>query len=482
MNNICFVFHSKHIQLYMYNCITAVQELFENSQIYVFIDETKKSESISFNKIIQFVDDRFSNYKENPFNSVNLDKLKNIEFITNFNISKTFDWIVLENEYCVFNNENFLTKNGFLTLCLDIEFIKKQVLYSDQICLNILYKKTIVNSWLAFSQSMKCENGIQNNVYKCAFNYSIYLIKLLKNYSFEICLSDYKPSDFKEVGSFSIFKYYLKLVNKLIKRKLSKEKFNWKIAILYRNKSFFLNQPANSYWADPFIVKKNATTAIFFEELQNNKKGVISCVTLNECFEILEKKIILEKEYHLSFPYIFEQNDKVFMIPESSASNSLKIYECINFPFEWQFHSTLIDGIKLIDVVFVFHENRYWLFANKVHTFEHDNNEKLFLYYSDDLFSGTWQPHIQNPIVTNAASSRNAGKIYSKNNKLYRVSQNCFDAYGGNIVLNEITILTTANYSESITEEIFAQMNYHGIHTMNFQDDLTIVDYLYKEK
>ena len=478
MNNIAFIFNSTKIQLYLYNCVVAIQKQFENVDIDVYIDSSITCKPISFNNFINLIDSKFSNFKQNPTQIIDLKNLKKINFINDLDASKTYDWIVLENENYNFNKCKIESINGFLTLDSNLEIIKQQVLLGDQFGLNILYKKIKSGLWQGYYETMKCENGFQNTIFKYLFNYQIYLVQLLKNESFEINLHDYEVVNSPKLNSIRKYNYYFKLVTKILTRKLFQKKLNWKIAIKHNDKTHFLKQPSNSYWADPFLIKKDNQTAVFFEELNSKNKGIIACATLNENFEILNKKIILDKDYHLSFPNVFEHLDKIFMIPESIANNSLDIYECMNFPFEWTFHSTLIKNIKLVDAVFIFHEDKYWLFANKVLDFEHDNNEKLFLYYSDDLLSDSWTPHVLNPIITDARLARNAGSIYSKNNKLYRVSQNCFNEYGGNIVVSEIIKLSTTIYEEIKTEEMFAPENYVGMHTMNLNDDLIVVDYL----
>ena len=178
MNNIAFIFNSTKIQLYLYNCVVAIQKQFENVDIDVYIDNSIECEPVSFNNIINLIDSKFSNFKQNPTQIIDLKNLKDINFINDIDASKTYDWIVLENKNCDLN-KYMQSKNGFLSLDSNLEIIKQQVLLGDQFWLNILYKKTKSDSWQGYYETMKCENGFQNTIFKYLFNYQIYLVQLL---------------------------------------------------------------------------------------------------------------------------------------------------------------------------------------------------------------------------------------------------------------------------------------------------------------
>ena len=56
---------------------------------------------------------------------------------------------------------------------------------------------------------------------------------------------------------------------------------------------------------------------------------------------------VLEENFHLSFPYIFEYKDKIFMCPETHQKKEIRIYICEDFPLKWKFHKTLIKKLIL---------------------------------------------------------------------------------------------------------------------------------------
>ena len=46
----------------------------------------------------------------------------------------------------------------------------------------------------------------------------------------------------------------------------------------------------------------------------------------------MEVSDVLVMDYHLSFPYVFKEDENIFLMPETSQNNRLEIYKCVDFP------------------------------------------------------------------------------------------------------------------------------------------------------
>ena len=478
MTKIVFVCNSSKIHSYLYLCITSLLKSFSDSQIFFVIDNDCQPINIEFNDFIDFVDHRYSNFILNPFDFIEVTSYDSIKIMDSIDQIDKCDWIILENNNFDYSRYENIANNGIIALDFDFSELKKSFFKKRILKLNINVKKSNQSNWSVFSKNLKPERGIKNNVSKYLFNFSVYLDYYLKNESKILLSKSKKNKNNNKSYIVSCFKYYCWLTKHLLFRKFANAKLRWKIAIKQNDTYHFLTQPEKSFWADPFIIQQNNQNFIFFEELKPDGIGAISCLEFDKNFEIIRKEIIIDKAYHLSFPNVFRHEDNFYMIPESSANNSLDIYKCSNFPYDWHFHKILIDKIRLLDPVLFFHDNIYWIFANKIEDFEQDNNERLYLYFANDLFPENWTSHPQNPIISDASLARNAGKIYQKDNKIYRVSQNCSNSYGKNLVVNQITTLTTEHYSEQKDHEIYPDKKFKGMHTMNFIDDLQVFDFL----
>ena len=91
--------------------------------------------------------------------------------------------------------------------------------------------------------------------------------------------------------------------------------------------------PEDREWADPFIIEKNGKYYVFIEEvIFKNGKGHISVFELEQDGSHTIPKIIIEKDYHLSYPFLFQDKDTLYMIPETSKNKRIELYRCIQFP------------------------------------------------------------------------------------------------------------------------------------------------------
>jgi hypothetical protein len=41
---------------------------------------------------------------------------------------------------------------------------------------------------------------------------------------------------------------------------------------------------------------------------------------------------VLERPYHLSYPYVFFVGDDAFMLPETAANGAIELYRAVSFP------------------------------------------------------------------------------------------------------------------------------------------------------
>lgn len=243
--------------------------------------------------------------------------------------------------------------------------------------------------------------------------------------------------------------------------------------------------PRDRFWADPFVIFKNNTHYIFFEEFSfRRNRGVISVIELKENGQHTKSKVVLSRDYHLSYPFLFEENGVLYMIPETSQNNTVELYKCAEFPMKWELETVLIDNIKTVDTTLFKRDGVYWLFTNEKVVENSENWNTISIYSSKDLLSGKWKPHPKNPIIKDTPSARPAGKLFKEGNRIYRPSQNCEKHYGYGMVINEINQLDENSYDEKSIQSINPDWSVDLIstHTFNFERKLTVIDALIKRK
>lgn len=237
--------------------------------------------------------------------------------------------------------------------------------------------------------------------------------------------------------------------------------------------------PSDRLWADPFVWMHKGNYYIFYEErLYSSKRGHISCMTLDHQMNYIDHRVVLERPYHLSYPFIFGYRDQIYMIPETEKNRAIELYRCASFPHHWVFVKTLLRDIRAVDPTLLEANGKWWLFANireGVKTWD-----TLHLFYADHFLSDEWIPHPSNPIVKDIRSARPAGRIFLHDGKLIRPSQDCSVRYGYAINFNRICVLTESDYSEVREWSLEPPMRRHilGTHTWNESGGLTIIDAL----
>lgn len=291
-------------------------------------------------------------------------------------------------------------------------------------------------------------------------------------------------------SNFLAMKSIAKIIVRLIKESIQRFFYTNQWFLLFSLKKnvsdgfteFIKLQPSiGKFWADPHVARVDGKYYIFIEEfLRAKNKGHISVIELDELGNWNAPIKILEKDYHLSYPFIFEWDDKFYMVPESRANKTIDLYECAEFPHKWVFKQCLMENISAVDTTLIYFSNKWWLFTALAENEAAAPNVELFLFYTDDLFGGEWNAHLENPIISDVKSARTAGNLFVEDGKLFRPSQDCSKAYGYGFDLNEIEVLSETEYRERKTLSIRPDWDKEMLatHTYARCGNLTVIDAL----
>jgi hypothetical protein len=231
------------------------------------------------------------------------------------------------------------------------------------------------------------------------------------------------------------------------------------------------------YWADPFVIQRAEGYFVFVEEkIYGAGRAHIACLTLDAEGRLLAQQVVLERDYHLSYPFVFEHDGQLFMIPETAAHRTVEAYRCKRFPDQWELHKTLMADIYAADATLLERGGRFWLFANVKEPGGSSLNA-LHLFWAASPFAEAWTPHPRNPIVRDIRSARPAGRILVRDGQLIRPSQDSASRYGFALKFNRITKLTEEDYGEE-TVTVFAPggSRIRATHTFNQAGGLTVID------
>jgi hypothetical protein len=186
--------------------------------------------------------------------------------------------------------------------------------------------------------------------------------------------------------------------------------------------------------------------------------------------------MLLDTKSHLSYPFIFKEDNKIYVFPEAAHSGKLTCYEYDPLSQTLTFAKEILN-LALLDSTILKHDNKYWLFGTLAGK---DSHSKLYVYISDNLL-GPYSPHPANPVKSSSRSSRPAGNFIRVDGAIFRPSQNCEKIYGESITINKINTLNEFSFDE----EEFMTLSANGsnfnkkirtIHTINVLDDIITID------
>lgn len=233
------------------------------------------------------------------------------------------------------------------------------------------------------------------------------------------------------------------------------------------NKKIIKSNKKSGFYADGFLIDDE--NYVFENYSYKNAKGYISII--NKHGQIHK---LIEKDYHLAYPYVFKYTGKTYILPEQSHSGKLELFEYIKETHQVAPVCILLD-LPAVDASLYYDGKLFWIFCG----IKNDcPNEKLFLFYSNSL-TGTYQAHAANPVKVSPVGARCAGNLYNYQQKLIRPAQSCIPQYGSYILLNEITTLDTHQYKEQTIQIIKPESlnkRYKGIHTISLSDNKLLVD------
>lgn len=233
------------------------------------------------------------------------------------------------------------------------------------------------------------------------------------------------------------------------------------------------------YQADSFLFVKDKELFLFYELQHWDDPGYISMVKTSDLKNWTEPQIVLRQPYHLSFPYVFEDNGIIYMIPESQESDSIRLYQANEDLTDFTYVRTLLQQERKDGIHYNFNDSHIYRKDNKYYLFTSYQKDWTYyqeLYMADNLLSGTFERHPSSPICVSNEYGRNGGSLIQYGNKLLRVTQDCHENYGDNVSLMEITQLDEQNYQEQLfMRNVFPKNNIfidggHQLNIVHFQD------------
>ncbi|KAM0852868.1 hypothetical protein ACQ4PT_051472 [Festuca glaucescens] len=207
----------------------------------------------------------------------------------------------------------------------------------------------------------------------------------------------------------------------------------------------------SSFVANPFLFLQDDAVYMFFETKNpvTSQGDIAAAVSKDSGATWQQLGVVLDEEWHLSYPYVFSYNHKIYMMPESSKNGDLRLYRALDFPLTWKLEKVLMEK-SLVDSVIINFQGSYWLLGSDLSSYGAKQNGELSIWYSSSPLA-PWNPHRHNPIrsMDNRSSFRNGGRPFIYDGNLYRIGKDSGDVSGNSIKIFKVEILTANEYKEA---------------------------------
>ena len=242
-----------------------------------------------------------------------------------------------------------------------------------------------------------------------------------------------------------------------------------------------LQPPSDRFWADPFAVQRAGKDYIFVEELRfKSGKGDIA-VLEHQDGRLLSTSTIISQPYHMSYPFVFDHDGDLYMVPETRNNRTIEIWKNTSFPEGWTKAADLMTDVSAGDTTLFRHDGRWWMFTNLSRTSKLRSADELHAFYCDHAspLEGVWQAHERNPLVRDTRCARQGGRVFvDEEGRLIRCAQDTAVRYGYAVLFFHVQDLSPSSFSETLLHVVEPDWrdDVVGHHTFDRCGDLCIFD------
>lgn len=228
------------------------------------------------------------------------------------------------------------------------------------------------------------------------------------------------------------------------------------------------------FFADPFLIDEDdknyyilAEEFFFWEE-----KGKITLLSIDKTsFSLNSRKVIIEEETHLSFPFCEFKGNTI--IPESVVSGKTYVYFYDHKTQQVTKKSIILDE-GLIDACFYCDKSgNKWILASNL------KNPKEDLYLYKEIEGHYKKLNNGAPVMRSLDLTRAAGRVFEIDGVIYRPVQDSTGRYGRQTKIVKLNNINDNSYEAEEMQVINSFENPpfdQTLHTFNVYNDCVIVD------
>jgi hypothetical protein len=236
------------------------------------------------------------------------------------------------------------------------------------------------------------------------------------------------------------------------------------------------------YLADPFGLLRNGVLHVFVEAYDyRDKRAVIERHELDAAsLQWRSKHCVLDRPFHLSYPFVFEHEGVAYMVPESHQAGEIALYRGDASLNHWERQQALMEGVPGADASLIEVDGHWWMFYTLVGPQGRDQRE-LHVAHAPKL-TGPWQPLAANPVRNDRSGARPAGRPWlDAQGRVLLPVQDSSSGYGSATRLLRMAELRPEGVRIEVldwrlTGDLVSEDYQAGLHTVSACAGFTLVD------
>jgi hypothetical protein len=233
-----------------------------------------------------------------------------------------------------------------------------------------------------------------------------------------------------------------------------------------------------SFRADPFGLWHDSKLHVFVERFDYRLlKGEIEVLIFDHGLNFLGSRIVLQEPWHLSYPFVFEDDGEIFMLPEAGRSGRTVIYRARSFPSEWEPAAEIELAAHAVDSTPFAYDGRWWLLYAVVAT---DRRTCTLRLAFADRPTGPWRPHPLNPVRVGLSGARPAGTPIRCGGVIDVPVQDGSQTYGGAVRRLRIHRLDETRFEAEDVPWLGPSAALspfdRGLHTVSAAEEISLID------
>jgi len=184
--------------------------------------------------------------------------------------------------------------------------------------------------------------------------------------------------------------------------------------------------------------------------------GLDSALTVSSVAPVVFVPGFMALDCHASFPFLFEHEGAIYMIPETHQRGSVDLFVSERWPDRWRLVRRLLFGLDAADSMVIRHDGLWYIITSVQRSLP---NRQLEIFHTSDLITGTFTAHPANSQGLYGhlqhGTGRNAGFLgRSHDGTLGRLMQLSEHYYGEGLSPMMITRLSPDAFAEERVGQI----------------------------